>query len=65
MSRSRITYVDEPYGPALIELFVTPHLRAANFLKALAELDEIMSSEEWRDEINRSLENRLRRLERA
>jgi hypothetical protein len=63
--RSRITYVDEPYGSALAELFVTPHLSAADFPRALAELDEITSSEDWRDEIGRSLENRLRRLERA
>jgi hypothetical protein len=36
--RSRITYVDKPYGSALAELFVTPHLSAADFQKAWRNL---------------------------
>jgi hypothetical protein len=63
--RSRITYVDKPYGSALVELFVKPLLGTADFPSALAELDEITSSQDWRDEVACSLENRLRRLERT
>ena len=57
-ARSRITYVDEPYGPALAELFVSP---TADVPKALTELDEITASQDWLNEINRSKENRSRR----
>ena len=60
-ARSRITYVEEPYGPTLAELFVAPHLSTADFPKALAELNEITSSQDWLNEVNRSRENRTRR----
>jgi hypothetical protein len=65
MARSRITYVEEPYGPALAELFVSPHLSTADFPKAIEELDEITSSQDWLDEVNRSRENRSRRRVQA
>lgn len=61
-ARSRITYVDEPYGSALADLFVSPHLSTADFPRALAELDEITSSQDWLNEISRSRENRFRSL---
>lgn len=60
MLRSRIT-VDEPYGTTLTDLFVSTHLRKANIPNALAELEEIIMSQDWQDEISRSVENRSRR----
>jgi hypothetical protein len=61
IARTRITYVEKPYGSALAKLFVSPHLSTADFPKALAELDEITSSRDWLDEMDRSRENRSRR----
>jgi len=49
---------DVPYGRTYCDLFTSSH---PDFREALSELDEIISSDDWRGEIKRSIQNRSRR----
>ncbi len=61
-NRSRLAFdADAPYGPVHHDLFVVPQPSATDYQRALAELDAITSSDDWRSEIDRSIENRSRR----
>jgi hypothetical protein len=60
--RTRLAFdAEAPYGQAHRDLFVSPQPTTAAVQAALTELDAITSSDDWRDEIKRSTENRCQR----
>ncbi len=61
-NQTRLAFdAEPPYGPALRNLFTVPRPNIADIKLALTELDGLTLSEDWSNEIKRSIENQFRR----
>jgi hypothetical protein len=61
-NQTRLAFDSEPpYGPALRDLYMVPRPTSDDFKRAIAELDALTLSDEWSNEISRSVENQSRR----
>ena len=62
--RTRLAFDAERCGREHYKLYVDPRPRPSRLKEALGELDQITSSQPWKDEMNRNLENLARSREK-